>query len=71
MSNQYLKVENEKALVRDSYSKAILNTDVSSVKRHEERMRRIEKQKSQEREINSLRQEIAEIRELLCKMISK
>jgi hypothetical protein len=70
MSIKYLVVEEENNLIRDTYSKAILNTDVTAVKRHENRIRQIEKEKQQESEINNLKQEIAEIKSLLLKMQS-
>lgn len=71
MNVKFLKVENEPCLIRDNDNKAILNTDISAIKRHEQRIKQIEKQKLQEQEINSLKDEIAEIRELLRTMMQK
>lgn len=68
MTVKYLKVEEENNLIRDTYSKAILNTDISAVKRHEMRMIGIQKERQKEEEINSLKQEIAEIKKLLLSM---
>lgn len=70
MSVKYLIVQEENNLIRDTYSKAILNTDLTAVKRHENRIKQIEKEKQQESEINSLKQDIAEIKSLLLKMQS-
>lgn len=69
--NRYLKVENEKSLVRDSTNRAILNTDLSVVKKHELRMRGMDKERAREEEINNLKKDIAEIRELLLTLIEK
>lgn len=70
MSVKYLIVQEENNLIRDTYSKAILNTDLTAVKRHENRIKQIEKEKQQESEINNLKQDIAEIKSLLLKMQS-
>ena len=71
MNIKYLKVEDENNLIRDTYSKAILNTDTSALKRHETRMKLQEKEKNRENEINNLKKEISEIKELLLTLISK
>lgn len=71
MTVKYLKVQDENNLIRDTYSKAILNTDITAIKRHEMRMKGIEKEKHQETEINNLKQEIAEIKNLLLSLKAK
>jgi hypothetical protein len=71
MAVKYLKVEEEKNLIRDTYSKAILNTDESAIKRHETRIKQIEKEKIIDSEINKLKEDISEIKDLLLKLISK
>lgn len=68
--NRYLKVEDEQFLVRDTTNKAILNTDLSAVKKHELRMEQQKKEMSKQEEINSLKRDIAEIRELLLKFMA-
>lgn len=71
MSSRYIKVENESNLVRDSVTNAILNTDISAVKKHQHRMQQLTKQTFRDREINNLKQEITELREMLLKLMNK
>lgn len=68
--NRYLKVENEQFLVRDTASKAILNTDLSAVKKHDLRMQKEREELVRQKEINNLKKDIAEIRELLLKFMA-
>ena len=64
-----LKVKENENLVRDSYSKAILNTDRGAVLRHNKKLDEVKKAKAQQDRINSLEQELVEIKELLKKLI--
>ena len=64
-----LKVKENENLVRDSYSKAILNTDRGAVLRHKKKIEEAKKTQVQQDRINSLEQELAEIKELLKKLI--
>lgn len=68
---RYIKVKDEKNLVRDRTTQAILNTDISAVNRHELRVKQQMREKAQTDEINSLKSDIAEIRSLLQQLISK
>lgn len=68
---KYARVKDEKNLIRDMSTQAILNTDISAVKRHEQRMQQLNKQKEQQAEINNLKSEISEIRKLLQQLIVK
>lgn len=68
---KYIKVKDEKNLVRDRTTQAILNTDISAVNRHELRVKQQMREKVQADEINSLKSDIAEIRSLLQQLISK
>lgn len=71
MSIKYLKVENEKSLVRDATSRAILNTDLSAVKKHQLKMKELERTRNREEEINSLKKDIDELRQLLLTLVDK
>jgi len=71
MTKRYLKVENEKNLVRDSATNAILNTDISVVNKHQHRMQQLQKETSRENEINSLKNDIEELRNIVTQLMSK
>lgn len=66
-----LKVQENERLVRDSANFAILNTDRSALTAHEQKMEQIRKVKSQEQEINTLKSDISEIKELLKQLMSQ
>jgi uncharacterized FlaG/YvyC family protein len=68
---KYMKVKDETNLVRDVYSKAILNTDKDILKKHDMKMRQVEKDKRQNEEINSLKDEINELRKLIENMLKR
>jgi len=57
-----VKVKEHDNLVRDVSNQAILNTDYSAVRRHAKRMSDLENMEQQAREINTLRDELIEIR---------
>tara|TARA_Y100000389_G_scaffold41087_1_gene35695 strand:+ start:4525 stop:4749 length:225 start_codon:yes stop_codon:yes gene_type:complete len=68
-----LKVEGQSNLVRDSYNKAIINTNASEYQLY---MARISQRKSQSdqikgacREINNLKKELLEIKSLIKEVI--
>lgn len=68
-----LKVEGQSSLVRDSYNKAIINTNASEYQLY---MARISQRKSQSdqikgacREINNLKKELLEIKSLIKEVI--
>lgn len=71
MTKRYLRVENEKNLVRDSATNAILNTDISVVNKHQHRMQQLQKETSRENEINSLKNDIEELRNIVTQLMSK
>ncbi len=75
MTMKWLKVENERFLYRDNHSKAIVNLDREKYKEHlkkkKELQNKIEKEKIVENEINTLKKEIKEIKELLYLILDK
>jgi cystathionine beta-lyase family protein involved in aluminum resistance len=68
---KYMKVKDETHLIKDIYSKAVLNTDKDILKKHEMKMRQVERDKSQQVEINSLKEEINELRKLIENMLKR
>ena len=68
MKDKYVKVEGHSDLVRDEMSHAIINTDMEQYRLI---VRRRELMKSQKNEINTLKQEVTEIKFLLKEMIEK
>ena len=66
-----IKVANEQGLVRDPYSKAIIRTDVDTL-RDQRRRRSLLKQTVQNTDrVDRLEQEMKEIKDLLLQLINK
>jgi len=69
----YLKVKNEKHLIRDTTSGAILNTDDISLQKYLKKRESIraekEKKLRQEEEINNLKKDVKEIKELVLTLV--
>lgn len=72
---KYVDIENRDYLVRDTYSKGVVNTNYdaykAAVQRSEEAKKKNEQLESATKEINSLRKEMTEIKSLLEKIASK
>ena len=68
MKRKYAKVEGHSELIRDELSHAIINTDVEQYRLT---IRRREMMKSQRNEINTLKQEVTDIKNLLRELIEK
>ena len=72
---KYLKVKNENDLVRDSSSGAIINRNVNEFEAYKKR--KLKMQENQDkvrdacREINNLKQELYEIKDLIKKLVGK
>tara|TARA_Y100001951_G_C11059899_1_gene140229 strand:- start:146 stop:364 length:219 start_codon:yes stop_codon:yes gene_type:complete len=69
----YLKVEGHRTLVRESQSNAILNTDKNAYQIYMQRVKEV-KQSNNDlrnacREINNLKAELFEIKQLLGKLV--
>ena len=65
---EYSIVENQPNLVRDNYSKAIINTDKTA---YEEYMNRKKNFLRKEEELNSLKNEVGELKDLVKTLIDK
>lgn len=62
------KVKGENNMVRDSLSKAILFTDSEETRAYEVRKKQLQSKNS---EINTLKQEVAELRKLVLELIER
>lgn len=66
-----LRVKENERLVRDSGTLAILNTDKTAIRSHEQKMELLRKQKAQEEEINNIKSDISEIKDLLRQLLGQ
>lgn len=62
---RFAKIADHSNLIRDLYSKAVLNTDNSVIKKHEKRIKDLQKEEARVKEINNIKADIAEIKNLL------
>lgn len=65
------RVNDHPDLVKDSHSKAVLNTDLSAVRRHEERLTKVMKEVNREKDISQLKDEVGEIKGMLKALLEK
>ena len=61
----FAKITDNPSLVRDMFSKAVLNTDKTVIKKHEQRIAVLQKEQAREVEINNMKNDITEIKQLL------
>ena len=66
--SEYVKVEGHSSLLRDEHSTAIVSNDTNSYELYKKRR---ETFKIQKNEINTLKNEVGEIKELLHTLIEK
>lgn len=67
----YASIIDHKNLVRDMESQAILETDITVVRLHEKRIADLQKEKAREAEINTLKNDINEIKTMLAALLKK
>jgi len=65
-----LRVKDNEKFVRDTKNLAILNTDPDSLKKHELKMEQLRKQKQRDEEINSIKNDISELKSMLRELIN-
>ena len=65
------KVKDNERLVRDSQNFAILNTDREALKVHEQKLAQIQKMKDRDTEINNLKRDISDIKEILSQLLKR
>jgi hypothetical protein len=72
---RYLKIENNDSLVRDTYSMGVLNTNKNALndylKRHQAAMIRLAEERRKASELNTLRKEVDELKELVRQVLEK
>jgi hypothetical protein len=66
-----MKVEENEKLVRDSNNYAILNTDHEAVSFHDRKMMQLRRQKAQEEEINNIKRDVSEIKDMLRALLEQ
>ena len=67
----FLRIAENNNLIRDPYSKAILNTDLSAIKRHEHKINSLQKEQERSDEINIIKKEISELKEMISQLLRK
>jgi hypothetical protein len=70
MSN-YIKVKDHPDLVRDRNSNAILNTDAEALNKYREERERLLKVKNAVNEVETLRNDVNEIKEMLQLLLKR
>lgn len=66
-----LKVKDNERFVRDSDNFAILNTDRNAVKLHEQKLAQLKEAKNRDAEINNIKREVSEIKEILSQLLER
>ena len=66
-----MKVRENERLVRDSSNFAILNTDRSAITAHEQKITRLRREQAHEEELNNLKRDVTEIKDLLRQLLNK
>lgn len=64
-----MKVEGQPDMVRDPRTSAILNTDTSAINRHNKYLMLKQKDEEYKKELNNLKNEICQLKELLKNFI--
>lgn len=64
------RVRDNERFVRDPKNLAILNTDSEAIKRHEMKMEQLRKQKQRDDEINTIKNELSELKSMLRELIN-
>lgn len=71
MSTNLIKVADASNLYRDPYSKGIVNSDVSALNKYKEARKRINSIELISAEQTKLKQDVAEIKDLLYKLLEQ
>lgn len=74
-TDRYIKVENETGWMRDTYTNALINTNSAHIEKAREakvkRQQQLIKQKRMDEDINNLKSDISEIKDLLKVLAGK
>jgi hypothetical protein len=68
MAHQFAKIVDHPTLYRDMNSQAILQTDPLVLRKHEQRMKVLEKEQARDAELNFLRTQLLEIKALVLQL---
>lgn len=71
MQPKYLKVIDNENLIRDTHSKAILNIDKNAFEAHKEKKKLFRQLLDKNKEVDELKQEVKEIKDLLSAIANK
>jgi hypothetical protein len=66
-----LRVKDDERLVRDSDNFAILNTDRSALRAHEQKIAQLRTARNRDDDINNMKRDISEIKDLLSQLLRK
>lgn len=66
-----LRVKENERLVRDSSNLAILNTDREAIKAHDRKMEQLKKVRTQEDQINTLKNDVSELKQLMQELLKR
>lgn len=66
-----LRVKEDERLIRDTDNFAILNTDHEILGNHERKLQQLRKQKAQEEEINNIKRDVSEIKDMLQQLLER
>jgi hypothetical protein len=64
-----MKVEGNERLVRDTGNFAILNTDREAIRTHEQKMISLRRLKATEDEINTIKRDVSDIKDMLRQLL--
>jgi len=66
-----MKVRENERLVRESSNFAILNTDRSALSSHDQKMARLRRDQAHEEELNNIKRDVTEIKDLLQQLLQQ
>jgi len=71
MMSEFISINNNEDLVRDSHSKAVLNTNLEALEAWKKRKEKTKRIETHEKEINTIREELDEIKTMLETIVKR
>ena len=72
---RYINIKDNTTLVRDTYSMGVVNTNTNALndylKRHQAALVKLAEERRKEQELNSLRKEVDELKQLVKQVLEK
>jgi hypothetical protein len=65
------KIKDHPTLIKDLDSCAILNTDIAAVRRHEERLNKVNKELQRDADISQLKTDMNELKSMLLELLQR